>query len=144
MDRYVFDNEHDFLDKLRALVKSGVKSKHIEVHAPHPVHHMEDILEMPPSKVRLFALCGGLLGAFTGYAMTAWMSLDWPLIIGGKPTVSIPPYTIIAFELMVLFGALFSFAGFIILSRMPAVRTIISEDEYQDSFEIFVNKGEGR
>jgi hypothetical protein len=141
MDRYVFDNEHDFLDKLRALVKSGVRPRHIEVHAPHPVHHMEDILEMAPSKVRLFALIGGLLGAFTGYAATSWMSIDWPLIIGGKPVVSIPPYTIIAFELMVLFGSLFAFAGFVILSRMPAVRTIISQDEFQDSFEIHVRNG---
>jgi len=138
MERFVFDNEHDFLEKLKGLLGSGVREKDIEIRAPHPVHHLEEILGSKPSKVRRFALVGGLLGAFTGYAFTSFTSLDWPLIIAGKPTVSIPPYTVIAFELMVLFGALTSFLGFVITSRLPGVRTIISDDEFVDSFEIHV------
>ena len=50
------------------------------------------------ASVRIFTLVGGLLGVVTGYAMTIWMSLDWPIMIGGKPFASIPPYTVIAFE----------------------------------------------
>jgi hypothetical protein len=143
-ERFAFDNEHDFLAKLEDLVKGGVKSKHIEIYAPHPVHHAEDILEMAPSKVRLFALVGGLLGAFTGYWFTSFTSIDWPLISGGKPIVSIPPFTIIAFELMVLFGSLSAFLGFIIQSRLPGVRTIISDDEFIDNFEIHVTASSER
>jgi hypothetical protein len=125
-------------------MKSGVKYKDLELYAPHPVHHLEEIIGSPPSKVRLFALVGGLLGAATGYLFTSYTAVDWKLITGGKPFIAIPPYTIIAFELMVLFGALSSFLGFILTSRMPAVRTIISDDEFQDHFEIIVKKGEGR
>ena len=144
MDRYTYDNEHDFLAKLESLVKGGVKKRDIDIRAPHPVHHAEDILEDEPSKVRVFALVGGLTGAATGYLFTSFTALDWPLITGGKPFVSIPAYTIIGFELMVLFGALSSFLGFILTSRVPAVRTIISDDEFTDSFEIFVKTGEDR
>ncbi|MDH3197063.1 MAG: DUF3341 domain-containing protein [Candidatus Krumholzibacteria bacterium] len=139
-ERFVFDNEHDFLEKLRELVDRGVKPRDIQTYAPHPVHHAEKLLGMRPSGVRLFALCGGLLGAITGYGFTSWTALDWPLISGGKPMVSIPAYTIIAFEFMILFGALSSFLGFVILSRMPGVRTIISDDEVTDNYEIHVRR----
>lgn len=143
-ERYTFETEHDFLEKLKALVKSGVKYKDLEIYAPHPVHHLDEIIGAPPSKVRLFALIGGLTGAATGYWFTSFTAVDWKLITGGKPFISIPPYTVIAFELMVLFGALASFLGFILTSRMPAVRTIISDDTFDDIFEIRVTRGGGR
>lgn len=140
MDRYVFDNEHDFLAKIKELIDGGVSKKDIEILAPHPVHHAEELLSLRPSGVRMFALIGGLTGAATGYLFPSFTVWDWPLISGGKPMIAIPPFTIISFELMVLFGALSSFLGFIILSRMPAVRTIASTDEFTDNFEIHVRK----
>lgn len=140
-ERLVFGSEHDFLHKLEELVKSGVNPRDIEIFAPHPVHKAEEILEMKPSFVRTFALIGGLTGAATGYLLTSLTALDWPLPVGNKPIVGIPPYTIIAFELMVLFGGLSAFLGFIVTSRMPAIRTIISQDEFRDTFEIHVRKG---
>jgi hypothetical protein len=139
-DRYVFGSEHDFLHKLEDLVRSGVKPRDIQIYAPHPVQRAEEILEMKPSIVRLFALVGGLTGAATGYLFTSLTALDWPLPVGNKPIVGIPTYTIIAFELMVLFGGLSAFLGFVVGSRMPAVRTIISPEEFRDTFEIHVRK----
>jgi Alternative complex III, ActD subunit len=140
-ERFVFDSEHDFLHKLEELVKSGVSPKDIETRAPHPVHHAEEILDMGPSIVRTFALIGGLTGAATGYLFTSLTAMVWRLPVGNKPIVGIPAFTVIAFELMVLFGGLSSFLGFLISSRMPAVRNVISSDEFRDSFEIYVRKG---
>lgn len=139
-ERFVYDNPHDFTAKLKQLMRSGVDRDCIEVRAPHVVHGLEDILGQRPSHVRLFALCGGLLGAFTGYAFPSLTVIDWPLNIAGKPLISIPAFTIIAFELMVLFGALSAFLGFIIMSRLPAIRTVISDDEFHDNFEIHVRR----
>jgi len=141
MERFVFGSEHDFMHKLEELLKSGVKARDIDIRAPHPVHHAEELLDMKPSNVRLFALIGGLTGAATGYLFPSLTALDWILPVGNKPIVGIPPYTVIAFELMVLFGGLSSFLGFLITSRMPGVRTIISNDEFADHFEIVVKKG---
>ena len=140
MERIVLQSEHDFLHKLEELVKSGVKPDNIETRTPHPVHHAEDILRMKPSNVRLFVLLGGLAGIATGYLFPSLTALDWPLHVGNKPLVGIPPYTVIAFELMLLFGGLSGFLGLMIEARMPAVRTIISNDEFSDSFEIYVKK----
>jgi len=141
MERLIFHSEHDFVHKIEELLKSGVRPGDIETRAPHPVHHAEELLQMPPSNVRLFCLIGGLTGAATGYLFPSLTALSWLLPVGNKPIVGIPPFTVIAFELMVLFGGLSSFLGFLIESRMPGVRTIISNDEFSDHFEIHLKKG---
>jgi hypothetical protein len=140
MERYVYASEHDFLHKLEDLLKAGVKPRDIETRTPHPVHHAEELLAMKPSDVRRFALVGGITGVATGYLFPSLTALDWTLFVGNKPLVGIPPYTVIAFELMVLFGGLGAFLGFLVTSRMPGIRTIISNDEFGDLFEIHVKK----
>ena len=77
MKRFVYDNEHDFVAKLKELVDGGTPRRAIEILAPHPVHDAEEILALPPSKVRLFALTGALLGAATGYCGN---SVRWSMI----------------------------------------------------------------
>ncbi len=91
----------------------------LEVFSPSPFEEIEEAVDPKPSKVRYFTLIGGLLGVTTGYAMTIWMSLDWPIVIGGKPYASIPPYTIIAFELTILFGAIATLIGLLSVGRLP-------------------------
>jgi hypothetical protein len=140
MERLVFQSEHDFVHKLEELLKGGVRPEQIETRTPHPVHHAEELLAMKPSNVRLFTLVGGLVGVATGYLFPSLTALDWTLYVGNKPLVGIPPYTVIAFELMVLFGGLGGFLGLLVTSRMPAVRTIISDDEFGDQFEIYVKR----
>lgn len=54
--------------------------------------------------------------------MTIWMSRDWPLLVGGKPIAAIPPYVVLAFELTILYGALSTVAGMIILSLVKSLR----------------------
>jgi hypothetical protein len=68
--------------------------------------------------------------------------IQWPLLSGNKPMISIPPFTIIAFELMVLFGALSAFLGFVLMARMPDAITVVSDAEFSTDFEIRVRKGE--
>jgi hypothetical protein len=135
-ERFVFDNEHDFLEKLQELVKAGVKKTNIEILAPHPVHKAEELLSLGPSGVRVFALVGGLVGAALGYLLPSFTVIDWPLISGNKPMISIPPFTIIAFELMILFGSLSAFLGFILMARMPDVITVVTDAEFEDTYEI--------
>ncbi len=91
----------------------------LEVYSPVPSHELDDAVHPRPSRVRIFTLIGGLLGVVTGYAMTIWMANDWRLMVGGKPFSSIPPYTIIAFELTILFGGLLTVLGLFVVARLP-------------------------
>ncbi len=105
----VFDQPDQIAEAVTRLKGRGYDD--IETYSPAPFVDMEDAMDPKPSRVRLLTLIGGLVGVFTGYAMTIWMANDWPLMIGGKPFSSIPPYTIIAFELTILFGGVLTVLG---------------------------------
>jgi hypothetical protein len=94
----------------------------LEVYAPAPFDEIEMAVDPKPSKVRIFTLVGGLTGVVTGYLLTIWMSLDWPIIVGGKPIASIPPYTVIAFELTILFGGIFTLIGLLAVGKLPKIK----------------------
>jgi hypothetical protein len=143
-DRMVFEDREQFLEGLRRLVREGVPGERIRVITPFGVPEVEEILPGGRSKVRFFALVGAASGTVTGFAFTILTTLSWPLIVGGKPIVSVPPFIIIAFALTILFGALSTFAGFLLLSRLPSLRGIRSEEEYGNAFVILVEDGERR
>ena len=120
---------------VRALEELRAKGYHdLTVYTPFPNHEIEDVLERdrPVSRVRLFTLVGGLTGIASAFIITIWTSLKWGLVTGGKylqfsPTgailgSSIPPFFIIGFELMVLFGGIATLFGLIFLARLPRLR----------------------
>ena len=113
------------VDAIEELKKAGFK---VKAYAPYPEHHIEDALGYGQSPVRVWTLVGGLTGAATGLAFTTWTSVDWPLIVGGKPIVSIPAFVPIIFEMTVLFGALSTVIGLFILSRLPDVKPAVVYD----------------
>jgi hypothetical protein len=113
------------VDAIGSLRKAGFS---VKAFAPYPDHHIEHALGYDQSPVRVFTLVGGLTGAATGLAFPTWTSLDWPLVVGGKPIVSIPAYVIITFEMMVLFGALSTIIGLFYLSRLPNIKPAVIYD----------------
>jgi molybdopterin-containing oxidoreductase family membrane subunit len=94
----------------------------LETYSPAPFAEVDDAVIEKPSRVRLYTLIGGLTGVVTGYAMTVWMANDWPIMLGGKPFSSIPPYTIIGFELTILFGGLMTVLGLFVVGRLPQLK----------------------
>jgi len=129
-----------FLKRLAELKAEGVKASQIEYASPIPVHEADVILTEKQSRLRFFTLAGALTGLVTGFAFPIFTVIDWPLITGGKPLISLPPFTIIGFELTILFGALASFAGFLVLSRLPSPRRIAQPVEHGNEFVITVSR----
>ena len=117
------DSAVNAIGELRA---GGLKK--ITAYMPYPDHHIEEALGYDQSPVRVWALAGGLCGAAGGFALTSFTSMDWPLVTGGKPILSIPAYVIISFEMMVLFGVLATVIGFFINSRLPFVKPMVVYD----------------
>lgn len=107
-------------DAIHALKAQGHTD--LTVYSAAPNHELEEAIGHPVSHVRLFTLVGGLTGCTAGFAMTLWMSYDWPVLVGGKPIGAIPPYVVLAFELTILFGSLFTVAGMILLSVLRSLR----------------------
>ncbi len=94
----------------------------LQVYSPVPSHELDHVIDEKPSRVRVWTLVGGLLGVTAGYALTIWMSTNWKLVVGGKPWASIPPYTIIAFELTILLGGLATLLGLLVVGKLPRFR----------------------
>jgi hypothetical protein len=136
-----FDEKEEFLEALRRMVGEGVPKERIRTITPFAVPDVDKILPRPRSRVRLFALIGAGTGTATGFAFTILTSLEWGIIVGGKPVVSIPPFIIIAFALTILFGSLSTFLGFLLLARLPSIRSIRAKQEYGNRFVILVEEG---
>ena len=117
-------------EAIRTLRAQGRKD--LTVYSASPNHELEEALEHKISPVRLFTLIGGITGCTAGIAMTYWMSLDWPLLVGGKPIATVPPYVVFMFELMVLGGALSTVAGLFILAARKHPTGIMYDPSYSD------------
>jgi hypothetical protein len=116
---------------VRALEELKAKGYHdLTVYTPVPVHEIEDVLERdrPVSPVRLFTLLGALTGTTSGFLLTIWTSMQWGLIVGGKPVASIPPFVVIAFELTILFGGVATLIGLVTLGRLPRFKPTAAYD----------------
>jgi len=109
------------VDSLVAAVKAVRARKLGEVHtiSPVPLHGIDELLGAKPSPVRLFTLAGGLLGLIVGWALPIGFALHYPLIVGGKPLISLTPFGVIAYICTILFGALFTVLGMLINARLP-------------------------
>jgi hypothetical protein len=127
-------------DAIRALRARG--HRNMVIYSASPNHEIEEALDQSVSPVRLFTLIGGLTGCAAGFGMTIWMSLDWPLLVGGKTIASIPPYVVIAFELTILLGALSTVAAVALLSVAMHRRGVAYDPRFSDDqIGIFVPGG---
>jgi molybdopterin-containing oxidoreductase family membrane subunit len=125
----IFPHLDTTVEAIRQLRKAGFTD--VTVYSPVPRHEIEDALAPKESPVRLFTLGGALLGATTGYGLASYASLDYPLVVGGKPLVHFIPYTVLGFEVAVLFGALATVLGLFLTARLPHLRI---EAAYDPSF----------
>ncbi len=98
----VFEDEDVLLhavDKVRA---AGVKI--YEVFSPFPIHGLDDALGIERSRLPIAAFFYGLCGlSFALWMQIYMLGFDWPMIIGGKPAISLPAWIPVCFELTVFF-----------------------------------------
>jgi hypothetical protein len=114
-----FRHVDSLLEAIEQVRAAGYRD--LQALSPVPHHAIDEALEKPPSPVRYFTLIGCLLGCLTGFTLTIATSLYYPLITGGKPIVSIPPFLVIVFELTILFGGLLTLGGMLLNARLPKV-----------------------
>jgi Alternative complex III, ActD subunit len=92
--------------------------KNLRVFSPMHSHEIDEVVGEPESIVRFFTLFGAMLGTTCGIGFTVILSKSWPLFVSAKPIVSLPPYTVIMFEVTILIGALSTLLGLLINSRL--------------------------
>lgn len=133
----IFGHMDVLIDAIKKFRSEGRSD--FSVYTPCPRHEIADAMEDKVSPVRLWTLIGGLTGCTTGYLFTSFVSLDWILPTSGKAIVSLQAYTVIAFELTILFGSIFTILGIIYNARLFRKRAMLYDDRFtDDKFGIFV------
>lgn len=87
---------------------------------PFPVHGLDRAMGLKPSPLPWFVLVIGASGSIFALAFMIWaMKYDFPIVVSGKPLLSIPAFTPIWYEFTVLSSCLTIFFGNWILCRLP-------------------------
>ena len=141
----IFDDEDVLLHAVAKVRESGVKIH--EVYSPFPVHGLDEALGYKRTRLPIAAFLFGLLGTTLALTMQTWMlGFDWPMIIGGKNFVSLPPFVPVTFELTVLLAALGMVATFMIVSNLkpyakPRLFDLrITDDKHVMAIDLAKNK----
>jgi hypothetical protein len=112
-----FANEEDLLGAARAARGHGLRIA--DAFAPHPVHGLDQIMGLRPSRLPWLCFLYGLIGAVFAFTTQPWaMARSWPINVGGKPWSSLPAYVPVTFEVMVLLAGLGLVATFLLRSKL--------------------------
>ncbi len=109
----LFDNPDSIINAAKKVVSEGYKK--FDVNTPYPLHGMDPAMGLKRSKLGFVTLFFGFSGtAFILLFMYWSMSIDYPMVIGGKPYFALPAFIPITFEFTVLLAALSTVFGMII------------------------------
>lgn len=93
---------------------------HWDVHTPFPIHGMDKAMGIRRTILPWISMSFGMTGTTVGLLMQWWMNaVDYPYLISGKPLFSLPANIPVIFELTVLFGALSTVVGVMMLNGLP-------------------------
>jgi hypothetical protein len=83
----MYDDDDVLKDGAKKLVSKGVKVA--DVFSPFPIHGIDPIIGIEPTRLGIFAFIYGLIGlTLATVGMRYFMIVDWPMNIGGKPSFS--------------------------------------------------------
>jgi molybdopterin-containing oxidoreductase family membrane subunit len=119
-----------YVDDVTAAVRTlrQVGHKDLRVYSPVPYHDVERALEQGPTLVRWITLGGAVCGLTGGFALCIYSVRSWPLVVGGKELISLPPFVIIGYESMILIGAIANLLGMLALARLPELKAAAPYD----------------
>lgn len=131
-------------DPDRLLNAAAVAREHgfrdMDAFTPYAVHGLSEVLGIRKSWIPYVTLVMGLTGAALGLTFEIWTSaVDWPLIVGGKPFVSLPAFIPITFESGVLIGGTMTLTALLLACGLPNLgKPILDRNLTNDRFGLYV------
>src|SRR5258706_11395996 len=113
-----FESPTALVNAGRAAREKGYRK--LDAYSPFPIEELSDALHLHKNRLPLIVLCGGILGAITGYTLQYYVTvIQFPINVAGKPLHSWPAYIIITFEMTILFSAISAVLGLLGLCGLP-------------------------
>jgi hypothetical protein len=112
-------------DSTAALIQAATNMrdagyKKFDCHSPFPIHGMDKAMGLKRSPLGWIIGLAGLVGTSGALALQWWTStIDYPLVISGKPLFSYQAYVPITFALGVVLAAATALIGMLALNGLP-------------------------
>src|SRR5262249_12502721 len=138
-----FSEESSLCQAVARIREAGFKI--YDVYAPYPVHGLDRLMGLHPSRLPVIAFIAGLGGCAAAFALEFCCAvLDWSLNVGGKPANSTLAFVPIAFELTVLSAGLVTVAAFLARCKLfPGARPALFErGTTEDVFALVLRRRE--
>lgn len=135
-----FTDEPDLIQAIKELQDKGIQIE--DVRTPFPVHGLDAVLKYRRSRIPKIAFIAGAAGGALGLLFQIWVfTKAWPLVIGGKPFLSIPSFIPVTFELTVLFAAIAMVIAFLVRSNLGpgSIPDILDDEVTNDHFQIILS-----
>ena len=103
-----------------------------DVNSPYPLHGIDRAMKIKPSKLGIVTLVFGLSGVALALLLMWWtMSVDYPMVIGGKPYFSLPAFIPVTFEITVIMATVSTVvAMFAFFFGLPRNAHALHDTEY--------------
>jgi hypothetical protein len=91
-----------------------------DAFSPFPIHSIDEALGVKRSILPYLCFAGGILGLASGIGLQYFVHvIDYPIIVGGRPHLSLPAMIPPAYELTILFTAFTAVFGMLFLNGLP-------------------------
>lgn len=118
-----------------------------DVYSPFAIHGLDRVMKIRRTRLSIAAFVFAMIGVTSAISLMMYAGFfDWQINIGGKPSMHIPTYIPITFELGILFTAFGMVGCFFIVNRMFWGRNTDTMDirVTDDRFVIAVNIHENK
>ena len=113
-----FEQPDDLLAAARRTYAEGYRR--LDAYSPLPIHGLAAAIGFPQTNLPIATFVCGLIGGLCGYGLQYWVHVvEYPINVGGRPFHSGPMFIPVTFELTILFAALGTVFGLMLLNRSP-------------------------
>jgi hypothetical protein len=113
-----FNTPTELVEAARKTTEAGYTRT--DAFSPFPIHEMDEALQIKRSILSFLIFGGGLVGLLGGLGMQIYlMAVEYPIMVGGRPFISLPSFVPITFECTVLCAAFTAVFGMLFLNGLP-------------------------
>ncbi len=132
----LYDTPDKIINASKKIKRAGYKK--FDINTPYPIHGMDSAMGLKSSWLGYVTIIAGLSGAIFILLFMWWaLSVNYPLIIGGKPFFALPAYIPITFETTVLFATVTTaIVMIIVLFNFPNHNHPLHDSEYMKNVSV--------